>query len=335
MAANRRRWGARGIPPYNPTGMIQDQAALAAVARELEARRMAAAPALAEFRSRVRSRAYWRGLVPQLSVEGAGMRTLQCAGAAPEAVSAAAFALRTRGYFQLDDLLRPEMVATLRQAVETLAEQQWPLGFTYVYDEFWQLARIPAMQALLRAHLGEDCVQWPGIWTHRIQPERGSHGWAPHVDSKAQGTQTEALGVWFPLSDATLDNGCMYVVARDFAPPGIAENLASLETVKREDLRRLLQSARALPARAGAVLGWDQNVLHWGSRCQGTGDPRISTAMEFASARQAALQKRPGIALRGPLPAFEQRLHLIAESLLSYVRFEPHLAPFEPLAREL
>jgi len=212
---------------------------------------------------------------------------------------------------------------------------RWPAGFTYVYDEFWQLARTPTVAALLRAILGEDCVQWPGVWTHRVLPQRGSHGWAPHVDSSGYGAQPEALGVWFPLTDATLENGCMYVIARDLAPPGLAERFATIESVTRSDLRQLLQSAHALPAAAGALLGWDQNVNHWGATCQGHGQPRISTAMELASAREAARHQQWSLPLNAPLPAFEERLRLIGESLLSYTRFEPQLAAYAPLAKDL
>jgi hypothetical protein len=314
--------------------MTLDKASVLSIAQGLASRRIAPPPPLAELRQQVRSRDFWRALAPQLSVEAAQPRSLETGTVSAETIAAAVAGARTRGYFQVDGVFRPEVMAALRGAVEALAAAHWPPVFTYVFDEFWQLARTPTVRALLRAHLGEDCVQWPGVWTHRVHAERGSHGWAPHVDSTGYSTEPEGLGVWFPLSDATLDNGCMYVIARDFAPPGLADQFSTLESVSRAELRQLLQSARALPAPAGAVLGWDFNVIHWGSVCQGHGEPRLSTAMEFASARQAASKKLACFSLDA-IPTFEARLRLIGQSLLSYLRFEPQLAPYEPLAREL
>lgn len=313
--------------------MALDKAAVLGIAQRL-AGRTAPAPPLDELRRQVRSRDYWRALVPQLSVESARPRELETGNVAPEAIARAAAEAQSRGYFQVEGVFQPGAIAAMRQAVELLAGAHWPPVFTYVFDEFWQLARTPTVRALLRAHLGEGCVQWPGIWTHRVHPERGSHGWAPHVDSTGYSTEPEGLGVWFPLSEATLDNGCMYVIARDFAPPGLADKFSTIETVTRAELRQLLQSARALPAKPGAVLGWDFNVIHWGSVCQGHGEPRVSTAMEFASGRQAAAKKLAHFSL-DESPSFEERLRLIGKSLTSYLRFEPQLAPYEPLAREL
>jgi hypothetical protein len=48
--------------------------------------------------------------------------------------------------------------------------------------------------------------------------------------------------------------------------------------------RKSLQDIRALPTKAGAVLGWNEYALHWGSRSSRWADgPRISLTARFQS----------------------------------------------------
>src|SRR5438093_1083574 len=74
------------------------------------------------------------------------------------------------------------------------------------------------------------------------------------------------LTTWVPLTDATLSNGCMYVVPKstDERVQQAVENYSSRK-MSMGDVQRLLQHARALPARAGSVLCWGFGLLHWGS----------------------------------------------------------------------
>src|SRR5207244_2616081 len=95
------------------------------------------------------------------------------------------------------------------------------------------------------------------------EPTPGASGWPPHCDDA---NRPNRVTVWIPLSDATLDNGCMYVVPRDRAAA---------------DADARLQACRALPAAAGSILGWNFDVLHWGSTCTRPGEPRIAISQEF------------------------------------------------------
>jgi ectoine hydroxylase-related dioxygenase (phytanoyl-CoA dioxygenase family) len=284
----------------------------------------------------VRSGDYWRGLAPHLSLGAAG-RVEAAAAAIPAApLDAAAADVRRRGYFQLDGVVPPHTIQNLRRAVEVLAAAGWPVVFSFVYDEFWAITRSAPVLGLVRRVLGEDCVQLEGIWTHYVKPVRGSHGWAPHVDSTGYRNGPGGLGVWFALSEATLDNGCMHVIPSDLVAEQTAAEFSTISSFTARETRHLLQSARALPARAGTMMGWDFNVIHWGGTCHDATEPRISTAMEFASREQADAQpQNEVIELNGPLPALEVRLRVIAKALLSYTRFEALLAPYEPLAKAL
>ena len=75
------------------------------------------------------------------------------------------------------------------------------------------------------------------------------------------------LSVWMPLNDVTLHNGCMYAVPRakdaDFAAPGGRAATALHEPVVPVDGLTPLA-----PRRAGSLLCWSGNTIHWGSACE-------------------------------------------------------------------
>lgn len=199
---------------------------------------------------------------------------------------------RAEGWFQTDPVLD---VSSLRAAVESLAAAKLLPVFAFVYDEFWEVHRGAAVSALLSALLGPGYSQKPYVWIQIVDRASSSSGWPPHVD---RDPPTEDISLWIPLTDATLDNGCMYLM------PSYAS---------RDDL----QSIRALPAGAGSVLGWRQDLLHWGSYSSVRAtEPRISIALEF--------DRGGGIDPRAPLPSLEERLNLIAKQILKYLEeFEP------------
>jgi hypothetical protein len=97
----------------------------------------------------------------------------------------------------------------------------------------------------------------------------------------------------------------------------------------------MLQGSRALPARAGSVLAWDFQVIHWSSLCNGAAEPRMSLAVELiGAAAQPADSERPLLDLAS-LPPFEERLRAIAKGILSYQRFEPAALRYVGLARRI
>ena len=97
------------------------------------------------------------------------------------------------------------------------------------------------------------------------------------------------ITVWIPLNDATLENGCMYVVPREF-DTGFAKTDDHAHMNPATEVQRGLSSkihfplhgARALPAPAGSLLAWYGNTIHWGSSCSRYADhPRKSIALTF------------------------------------------------------
>jgi hypothetical protein len=98
------------------------------------------------------------------------------------------------------------------------------------------------------------------------------------------------LNVWIPLNDATLDNGCMYVVPREFdADFTRTDNhhahmnpAAEVQRGKSSKIQFPLHGVRALPAPAGSLIAWYGNTIHWGSSCSRYAKvPRKSIALTF------------------------------------------------------
>jgi len=316
--------------------MSNDSDSLIAAAAGLLSRLDMAPSRVESLARQALSRDYWRALNPQLALETATARQMEASEVTLQQVDDCLAGLGEEGYFQLPRLLAPDVVQQMRIAIENLGAHEWLPVFSFVYDEFWQMSRGAAVTHLLTRALGEGYLQRPGIWTHRVLPARGSSGWPPHVDSHGKGHISGHLSLWFPFSDATLENGCMYVIPRDLVNPEIAEHFAELNTVTAADLRALLQRARALPAPAGAVMGWDFNVIHWGSTALGGGEPRISVAIEFVAAADAHLYPRTvAFEVSGPLPSFTERLRMVAVSILDYANQETLAARFVPVAERI
>jgi hypothetical protein len=280
------------------------------------------------------SRARWAEIAPALSIEGGRpAAALEARPLGDDERAGIVHRLGSAGWFRAAPFLDGAAVAAMRAAVEALVARGWPPVFAYVYDELWQVLRTPSMARLLGAALGAGYRLSPRVWAFHVPAESGASGWPPHVDGGA-GTHTpDRITLWIPLGDATLENGCMYLVPKDLVPPRTADDFADAPSaLDHATWRTLLQGARAVPAAAGSVLGWDFQVIHWSSLAGDPEAPRVSLAVEaFGEAITPTTSELP---LLDPavLPTFEERLQAIARSLVSYDRFEPAMRSFRALA---
>lgn len=276
---------------------------------------------------------YWRTLNPQLTVCGADALTVrERAPLDAHARDQVLGQLDTDGYLEVPPFIAGDDVARLRLGVERLREAGWPPVFLFVYDEVWDLGRLPSIQQILSRALGPGYREDTLIWCFHVAPQPGASGWAPHCD----GTEpSNRLTLWFPLTDATLDNGCMYVVPQHALPAPLAVPAAAAD-VNWEDISTTLRATRAVPMQAGGVLGWRFHVLHWSAVARRAPQPRISVALEFLG--------QDAVPLAGELPlmdglvrprSFEVRLFTIGKSLREYVKFEPWLAPYREVGEAL
>ncbi|MEM7176656.1 MAG: phytanoyl-CoA dioxygenase family protein [Pseudomonadota bacterium] len=137
------------------------------------------------------------------------------------------------------------------------------------------------------------------------KPHRDSIGAVNYLDSQGL---PKLLNIWVPLTDATLQNSCIYVLPANHDPE--YQNAVSGGLVHWQLDDPTIQSTRAVPADAGAILLWAPSLLHWGSRSSAkAAAPRISLACYFQSA-DAEKFHPTAIPMTGSLP-FHARVALI------------------------
>jgi hypothetical protein len=282
---------------------------------------------------------YWRGLCPQVPLETPDI-LIKTAPVDHCSVEDSVSQFNARGYFKAGPLIPETAVALMRECVEVVRNAGWPPVFAFAYDPFWAITRIPYVVQFLNAVLGPEFnIIMSRVWCYYIPPVRGAAGWAPHADDYRR--HQNRLTLWIPLTDATLDNGCMYVVPKDFiygngAP---AKERLRAASIANDYCLELLQCCRALPAGAGSLLGWDPRTIHWGSKCHEPTAPRISIGCEFASKgvvprphkREELWPGQP----EGKLPTFTQRIRHVALSIRIHHGRELKAGKFAELAEKL
>ena len=239
------------------------------------------------------------------------------------------------GYFVLPSLLPRTAAQRLRALVDSVRAAGWPAVFAYMYDEPWQLYRGEALRRIARATIGPDVAQTRFFWAHYVPPILEGRGWTPHADATLR-TDPKRLTIWVALTDATLDNGCMYVIPRHRVDDAALEQFFDQSTAfARDTTLRLLQSSRALPAPAGSVLGWEFRTIHWGSYCHRPGvEPRISLSAEICSASDLRARGEDILPLDA-VPHFATRLRYIAAAMKTYIHWDMHLWRYKPVVERL
>jgi hypothetical protein len=253
---------------------------------------------------------YWRQLMPHLTISQGQDSPDRPHWHADEAFrQSLPRHLRQDGYFQMPAVLTGVEIAPLLQGIETLRANGWLPVFCYMYDAYWEVFwRFHEVLSLL---LGEDYKQLPAIWAWYLEPSDESRGWRPHRDRDTytlrEDRSSTSYSIWLPLTDATPENGCMYVVPAHLDPAYFFLN----------KLEPFPQDARSLPAPAGTAYCWTHSLLHWGSRSSAeAANPRVSLSFEYQATDVAAWED-PLIEPR-TLPTFEQRIALICKGLLQY-----------------
>jgi len=274
---------------------------------------------------------YWKTLVPELSVGCDPVSDLlQTLPISDSVRDETVRRFAGEGYLHLQSILPATVVERMRTAVLRLIENDWPPVFGWVYDEFWRVSRVPALTELFTAVLGTAYRQTPFVWTHVVSGSRGSAGWPPHVDNRGDDVR---LTVWVPLTDATVDTGCMSLIPKHLVPRADGRRWYDRAVLSMSEVRGLLHASRPLPADAGAVVAWDAGLMHWGAARQIAGEPRISLSMELVPAASGAsvLDGTLGV-IDAALPTHSDRLRMIAAAIALYHRSEPRVARFTTLA---
>jgi hypothetical protein len=285
------------------------------------------------FRARAGSETFWRGLCSDLTISD---RPFDGAAAPLEFdkddVAGAVARIRQDGYLATAPVLEPQICERLASAVLRIVDAGFHPLFLAVFDEFWRpFARL---SNLIRPVLGSTPHLLGDFWVWCVSSRHAPRGWAMHRDVGARGTVApdgvpSLITVWIPYTDATLENGCIRVVptSRDRELAGGAPT--SGDPVGAADASVVVGDVVALPAAAGAILAWNQHILHGGGPFTAAATrPRISAGIYFQSADRPSYGTP--VAFDAPL-AFPSRLRLIACALLRYqkmFRFPPPVLKF-------
>jgi hypothetical protein len=267
----------------------------------------------------VENLAFWRALRPGLSIESVEPTAkFEVPGLADLMAE-----LRFEGYLNVPGVVPPEVFTALHACVKCLHERGIPLPFAFVYDQFWQLFQ--RLSGLLETILGTGYRALPDFWVWYVQPSEEAKGWGPHRDRVVptvdRNNSPHSLTLWVAFSDATPLNGCIHLV-----PAHLDERFKQrFWDGEGNTYVTDLQNVRALPATAGSILAWNQNVLHWGGRASRKGSaPRASAAFEFQRGDRTPFNT-PLLDPR-QLPPFQKRLGLVGKQVLQYKHMYP-LAP--------
>jgi Phytanoyl-CoA dioxygenase (PhyH) len=233
---------------------------------------------------------FWRSICPQLSISERPLSShMQPYAVPPCDVKRAGQQVLEEGYFQVGPVVPTQETKLIADAVRTVVDHGFPAPFVLVYDQVWQM--LSRLENLLSPILGTFYHMTLDAWIYYIRgvnedraESKEDSGWSPHRDGKTvintlRGDgRPQLLNVWIPFTDTTVEHSCMYVLPTHL-DPNYPDNLQECSVP-----RKSLQDIRALPAEAGAVLGWNEYALHWGSRSsRWAGGPRISLTARFQS----------------------------------------------------
>ena len=308
---------------------MKDAADLRAAALDLAAQFQLPPDEVETRVTRARDASYWRGLSNAIAIgDGAPLGALPIA---PDDQAACDRFFQQERYFQSPPIVQPASLASMNAVIDAVVDAGWPAVWAVVSDQFWQCARLPAIAAIVRGRLGAGYAQASQVWIHVVPAVDRAGGWMPHFD----GFRDARVTVWIALTDATPANGCMYLVP----PSGLPAGMRTMDLgaqVAMTDVLATLHGARALPAPAGAAIGWDFDVLHWGGRASNPSSARRAISLVFVGGgRDAEADEAPLLPTDGGLPPFEARVRAAARAIKLYGEREPIARRFLPVARRL
>ncbi|WP_167730514.1 phytanoyl-CoA dioxygenase family protein [Terasakiella sp. SH-1] len=234
------------------------------------------------------------------------------------------------GYLHQGPVFASKSIQALRLGIENLVQHGWPAAFIYVYDEVWDLFH--QLDEFLSHFLGDNFGLLPHFWAWHIDTDSqgATSGWPPHVDYPGECAFFDdflvSLSLWIPLTHATPENGCMNILPlsrqKDYDQP----------VTEPSDI--LLQDVRCLPAKAGSLLGWRQDLWHWSGRSSKYAkEPRISLSLEFQNRAFDPLCP-PLFDLTEP-PCVEKRIRMICGQFAKYDHMERVSPELEEAGRKI
>lgn len=229
------------------------------------------------------------------------------------------------GYFSTEALIPNAEVTAIADAIERIVGLGLPPVFIYVYDEVWQIFNrlSNVIDPVLDANYK---ITIAGMWAWYIGND--GEGFPVHRDMFAynllEDGRPKHLTLWIPFTDVTPLNSCMHVLPTHL-DPNFPDRLREKIVVPN------FSHIRALPVKAGAILAWNANIAHWGSKSSKWIErPRISIGMDFSRA-DADMEGDNLSYAGGPEVAqglnYQQRLNAIGQAIRFYKKRIPELYP--------
>jgi hypothetical protein len=314
-----------------------DGAARRSIAEQMLAESVIDAAALADRVDCCASADYWTSLVPGSSISPTPSTLAELPLPAGEAASVGRHVAQ-HGYGAVPVFLPASALAPLNAIIDAVVAADWPPVFAFMFDAVWSTVRTAGVRAILDRTLGVPAHQVPHVWVHVVPAVAGARGWAPHKDGGLAARSPLRLSIWIALTDASIENGCMYVLPRSHPAACALDGNWHADTIGVAQAVQLLSGARALPAAAGSALVWDFDLVHWSGTRSGGGVARRSLSFEFIGpGAEPAADERPLVACGAgdPLPSFASRLRFIADGILQYSKHDASVYRFRPLAERL
>ncbi len=276
---------------------------------------------------------FWRDLLPGFKISDRPFRTGAVAPARfdSDLIDRERSLQLTEGHLRLESVLDRDVVQALADATSRFVELGIPTTFLFLYDEVWQL--FESLERYVAELVGPEFLLGADMWVWYLAPDAEARGWGPHRDDQfldrafGEDGAPNLVSLWISLSDATVDNGCMYVLPKSFDP-----NPGGLGSTK-ELPRAALPGIRAQPVPAGSVLSWTPDVFHWGARSTSRAEaPRISLCV-YAQRNDCPPMTDDMVTLDSSLP-FHHRLGFICRTMIRYRKsgLHPSLSLDEELA---
>jgi len=255
---------------------------------------------------------FWRRMAPELTIsDGQPKCGPSDPGMTPDPALGNSNRLRlvNDGFVHLKRETPERTLPMIAAAMNRIVKAGLPAAFIGVYDEVWTL--VAQMNGAIDGIFDGKGAMVPNFWAchGQVAPglsagrNRAGHG------VFADGTP-KTITVWMPLTEATPENGCVYVVPagqdRNYGKSGAMQADASLPGI------------RALPAQAGDALIWTGETYRWQARPdrRGREKPLLSLTWEFQSRAIAPLE---GLLIDSyPYVPFETRLALVARQMPRY-----------------
>ncbi|MFT5007124.1 MAG: hypothetical protein ACI861_002051 [Paracoccaceae bacterium] len=247
---------------------------------------------------------FWRRLAPELTISDAQPLSLIRRTSAQS--NREKMRLVNDGFLRVKQPgFRSEM-SQISGAMERIVNAGLPAAFIGVYDEVWSI--IAQMNNVLDGIFDGKSQMVPDFWaSHTVSNASLAAGRRRAGNGVYSDGTPKNVTVWVPVTDATPDNGCVYVVPagqdRNYGKPNPERADASLSGI------------RALAANAGDALIWTGETYNWQARPDRYGEdgPLMSLTWEFQCSKSKPLE---GMLIDSfPYVPFETRLALLARQM--------------------